>query len=124
MIRRPPGPTPTHTLFPYTTLFRSPVRTRIETGLVERAIVGSVLLNIQIEVSGCEHGGAGATAVARVQPALGVVRKCLGRPNQLLHGAVSNRRGHRSAAPLELFVWNPRQRSEERREGKGWGRKG
>src|SRR3546814_13251745 len=37
MIRRPPGSTPTHTLFPYTTLFRSEPARPLGVGLRRRA---------------------------------------------------------------------------------------
>src|SRR3546814_6037982 len=38
MIRRPPRSTRTHTLFPYTTLFRSPSRARVHGGMVWRRL--------------------------------------------------------------------------------------
>src|SRR3546814_15898562 len=40
MIRRPPRSTPTDTLFPYTTLFRSAVTEKIERISLERLAVG------------------------------------------------------------------------------------
>src|SRR3546814_1987239 len=61
MIRRPPRSTRTDTLFPYTTLFRSPVRRLARLGRQQ----GAGIFHLQLGTGGmARHQGAGAEAAA------------------------------------------------------------
>src|SRR3546814_15280746 len=69
MIRRPPRSTRTDTLFPYTTLFRSPVNIQSNGGLATGVRSGNSSGNVQIvsrdTLSGTNSdGGAVAVSVA------------------------------------------------------------
>src|SRR3546814_20079869 len=57
MIRRPPGPTRTDTLFPYTTLFRSPAAREIcALGALHRALGGDRAISLPAPQP-CERAG-------------------------------------------------------------------
>src|SRR3546814_6862792 len=57
MIRRPPGPTRTDTLFPYTTLFRSPAAREIcALGTLHRALGGDRAISLPAPQP-CERAG-------------------------------------------------------------------
>src|SRR3546814_5762808 len=94
MIRRPPRSTRTDTLFPYTTLFRSPPHRDILLVDVQDAavVVDHATLGLRIESHFPDQLGADA-AVARVDPAplplAGVVAV-----DEHVHGAVARAAVH------------------------------
>src|SRR3546814_13046025 len=99
MIRRPPRSTRTHTLFPYTTLFRS-----------------------QCEVTGFQRAGNKVTGVQTNLGSISAGRICLsvaGHTSQL--AAMVNLSLPVTSMALQAFVSEPVKpvlRSEERRVGK------
>src|SRR3546814_15331568 len=99
MIRRPPRSTRTDTLFPYTTLFRSPVRGAV----AARRIMGDAARDRDAAAFGVRRG-AGRTAR---EPGRGVAAASRDRPRRMAD------RGERAARALAGA-----RRSEERRVGK------
>src|SRR3546814_4715511 len=109
MIRRPPRSTRTDTLFPYTTLFRSPSH------LLPRGIPGKQearplqgVLDIRVDEHRAIHGAVlGAMPILPCYRACAEVRSTLndGDVHQLRRGAVSHRlpavRAHRARPHLE-----------------------
>src|SRR3546814_6774997 len=66
MIRRPPRSTRTHTLFPYTTLFRSDVHVGLEDGIAaQRLAQRRPPLRIHRHAGGAARRGAGKVVAAR-----------------------------------------------------------
>src|SRR3546814_7712859 len=65
MIRRPPRSTRTHTLFPYTTLFRSDVHVGLEDGIAaQRLAQRRPPLRIHRHAGGAARRGAGKVVAA------------------------------------------------------------
>src|SRR3546814_14822670 len=97
MLRRPPRSTRTDTLFPYTTLFRSPDR-----WLGDPAVVGRAEENGQFDVRSKARRRPGGQGPRERHPG-----ECLRRQRLARDAATERRRGA--------------QRSEERRVGKEGG---
>src|SRR3546814_7424859 len=92
MIRRPPGSTRTDTLFPYTTLFRSPVAVSLGPGGLVTPLARFLSLGIRRLAHRRNNPGAGAAAGA------GVLYQHFRRPERLPHRGAADWRPS-SAAP-------------------------
>src|SRR3546814_20669384 len=113
MIRRPPRSTRTDTLFPYTTLFRSP-KTRTRDGTWARSIM---VAHQQDGESEHAHGEQG-----RIVHPLSPERPC-GRLSRAGHGGEAEAPGRVEFRGGEIFVapavsCRPQESSEARRNGR------
>src|SRR3546814_14078662 len=111
MIRRPPRSTRTDTLFPYTTLFRSPVRGAV----AARRIMGDAARDRDAAAFGVRRG-AGRTAG---EPGRSIAAASRDRPRRLADRGERAARAQAVARPRTTQLRRPaRARSEERRVGK------
>src|SRR3546814_19882237 len=120
MIRRPPRSTRTDTPFPYTTLFRSGLRSGVLAGNVER--VGVDLLAADARAGNRRGDAAHHLRRARhVEPGATmrreILEQCIGPGAAAPAGRACRPRTHGCDAQVSV-------RSEERRVGQGGGRKG
>src|SRR3546814_18922370 len=108
MIRRPPRSTRTDTLFPYTTLFRSPADRGVEPPLVQRLLEGLGLHHVGV------HGGAVADRTDALGNAIRVGPDMQFRPG--LGRAAIAERDHLAELPAGVDV---QQRYRRARRMKG-----
>src|SRR3546814_13199957 len=139
MIRRPPRPTRTDTLFPYTTLFRSiriivpyapggiaDILARMISPLLQDGLGQSVIVENKTGAS----GSLATEYVARAEPDGYTLLLGLAAPQTLNQHIYKVRYdGVKDFAPITLLntnpmvlMANPSLRSEEGRVGKEWGR--
>src|SRR3546814_4104444 len=110
MIRRPPGSTRTDTLFPYTTLFRSPVAVSLGPGGLVTPLARFLSLGIRRLAHRRNNPGAGAAAGA------GVLYQHFRRPERLPHRGAADWRPSSAgteADPGRHLLWSADGRSEE-----------
>src|SRR3546814_2148362 len=103
MIRRPPGSTRTDTLFPYTTLFRSPVAVSLGPGGLVTPLARFLSLGIRRLAHRRNNPGAGAAAGA------GVLYQHFRRPERLPHRGAADWRPSSAgteADPGRHLLWS------------------
>src|SRR3546814_11425523 len=122
MIRRPPRSTRTDTLFPYTTLFRSVVETRI-TQILEDAVSG--IEGVDTLQSSSRNGRADVTIEFKlsrdIESAANDVRDAISRVVDRLPEEADTPEVAKVSADDDVILWLNLNRSEERRDGKGGG---
>src|SRR3546814_460112 len=110
MIRRPQRSTPTDTLFPYTTLFRSPVTSTIMTGASPRSTIGCVtapiLWSMHRSAGNLPTGLTACASGAKISPTVIIMRRSSARPSRPTLAAPQVRPGHTASPPNCTSKWH------------------